>query len=297
MRFLRLIGGAALTLWLTLTVVFFMVRWAPGGPFEGEKAMSPEQKALLEKAYGLDKPVHEQYARFFANMLKGDFGVSMALEGQSVREIIARAFPVSLQVGAGALALAVLLGVPLGFYWALKNRKGSWIYFLAMLPSFVLAPLVQQMVLKSGGVAYGYEGWWSLLWPAMVLGVYYLPFVARLAQRGFADEMKSPYLRTAQAKGRSRGRALWLHGYRAALSPVVAYLGPTAAALITGAFVVETVWGLPGMGRFFVNAVFNRDDTLLMGLVAFYTVVLVGFNLVVEMVLQAWNPMARRTGK
>ena len=297
MRFLRLIGGAALTLWLTLTVVFFMVRWAPGGPFEGEKAMSAQQKAQLEKAYGLDRPMHEQYAKFFANLMRGDFGVSMALEGQSVREIIGRAFPVSLKVGVGALLLAVVIGVPLGFYWALKNHKGRWIYFLAMLPSFVLAPIVQQIVLSCGGVAYGYEGWRSIFWPAIVLGIYYLPFVARLSQTGFVDEAKSLYLRTAQAKGRTRRRALWLHGYRAALSPVLAYLGPTAAALITGAFVVETVWGLPGMGRFFVNAVFNRDDTLLMGLVAFYTVILVVFNLAVEIILQAWNPTARRKKK
>lgn len=294
MRFFRLMGGAVLTLWATLTVVFFMVRWAPGGPFEGEKALSAEQKIQLQKTYGLDLPVHQQYARFMTNLLRGELGLSLALEGQRVDDIIARTFPVSVALGAGALLLAVGAGVPLGFWWASRGRGGAWIMALSMLPSFVLAPLIQQAVLAGGGVAYGYAGMSSLLWPSAILGLYYLPFVARLTQRGFAEEARAAYVRTALSKGRGRAVALWKHGYRAALSPVVAYLGPTAAALITGAFVVETVWGLPGMGRFFVNAVFNRDDTLILGLVAFYTFILVVFNLIVEAVLLWWNPAGRK---
>lgn len=293
---IRPLGGAFFTLWVVLTIVFFMVRGAPGGPFEAEKAMSVEQRAQLERVYGLDRPLHEQYMKFLGNFVIGDLGVSYALEGQSVGSIIQRTFPVSLVLGVIALLFAVGVGVPLGFYLASRGRVGLWVYGLAVLPSFVAAPIVQQMTLKMGGVAWGYHGFGSLILPGIVLGLYYLPFIARLAQTGFTDEARTIYLRVAQAKGLTRRRSLWRHGLRAALSPVMAYLGPTAAGLITGAFVVETVWGLPGMGRFFINAVFNRDDTLLLGLVAFYTVILILFNLFIEIVLQGWNPASRKGG-
>ena len=294
MKFLRVMGGAVLTLWLTVTVVFFMVHGAPGGPFEGEKAMSAAQKEQLQRVYGLDRPLGEQYVRFLGNFLRGELGVSLVMEGQSVNSIIARTFPISLMLGVGALIFAVGVGLPLGFYLADRRHGGRWIYFLCVLPSFVAAPIVQQVALAWGGAPWGYEGPVSLILPAIILGLYYVPFVARLTQVGFTEESKALYLRVAQAKGLPRSGALWRHGLRAALSPVIAYLAPTAAGLITGAFVVETVWGLPGMGRFFVNAVFNRDDTLLLGLVAFYTLILVGFNCAVEIILRAWNPAAEK---
>jgi oligopeptide transport system permease protein len=300
MRLLKTLIGSLLTVLIVLTIVFFMVRLAPGGPFDTERAISQEQREILQKTYGLDRPLVEQYARFIGKIFRGDWGVSMALEGQSVGEILSRAFPVSLMLGVSALAIAVGFGIPLGFFWAAnpvpKTRPvpSHALYLFTMLPSFVLAPIAQQIVLLCGGVAYGYEGIKSLFWPSLVLGLYYLPFVARLTQVGFQEESRALYFRVAQAKGLSRVAALWRHGYKAALGPVLAYLGPTAAGLITGAFVVETVWGLPGLGRFFVNAVFNRDDTLLLGLVAFYTVILVFFNAAIEIILARWNPAMRK---
>lgn len=309
MRLLRTLFSSLLTIFIVLTIVFFMVRLAPGGPFDSEKAISPQQREVLQKAYGLDQPLGEQYLRFLGRLARGDFGVSAVMEGQSVGEIIARAFPVSLELGFFALLLAVGAGIPLGFYWASQTpaaprRKnvfewmlsGRWLFIFTMLPSFVAAPIAQQIILAGGGAAYGYAGLKSLFWPSLILGLYYLPFVARLTQVGFTEESRALYLRVAIAKGLSRAAALWRHGARVALSPVLAYLGPTAAGLITGTFVVETVWGLPGMGRFFVNAVFNRDDTLLLGLVVFYTIILVLFNFIIEVVLSKWNPASRRGG-
>jgi oligopeptide transport system permease protein len=302
MRALRIVGGSLLTVWVVLTVVFFMVRLAPGGPFDSEKALSPDIKAQLEHFYGLDKPITSQYLDFLGHIARGDLGISLVMEGESVGKIIAQAFPVSLGLGGLALLIAAGAGIPLGFYWAGQKKRGiahkiisgRWLYLFAMLPSFVAAPLLQQLVLLCGGRAYGYEGFSSLLWPSLTLGLYYLPFVARLVQVGFQEESRGLYLRVAQSKGLSRKRALWQHGAKAALSPVLAYLGPTAAGLITGSFVVETVWGLPGMGRFFVNSVFNRDDTLLLGLVAFYALILIFFNTVIELVLSKWNPASGR---
>ncbi len=294
---MRSILGALGTVFLTVSVVFFMVRAAPGGPFDAERALSAAQRELLQKNYGLDRPVGEQFAQFWAGVLRGEWGRSLVIEGKEVSEIIAQAFPVSLGVGTLALVFAVGAGVPLGFWGALKGAKGRWVFVFALLPSFVAAPLVQQVVLALGGEAWGFRGWGSLVLPALVLGLYYLPFVARLTQEGFAAEGRALYLRLAQAKGLTRKWALFRHGAAAALSPVVAYLAPAAAGLITGSFVVETVWGLPGLGRFFVNAVFSRDDTLILGLVAFFTTILVAFNWGVERILERWNPAAFRAKK
>ena len=282
----------------------------------------------LDKAYGLNRPLGEQYLRFMGRLTRGDLGISIAMDGQSVGSLIAQTLPVSLGLGLFALLIAVGFGIPLGFWWAAQGKinthplplpqggnnlegasapspphgnkilSGQWLYIFTLLPSFVAAPLAQQLVLRCGGVAYGYTGIQSLFWPSLVLGLYYLPFVARLSQVGFQSEEKLLYLRVAEAKGLSRFGALWKHGARAALSPVLAYLGPTAAGLVTGSFVVETVWGLPGLGRFFVNAVFNRDDPLLLGLVAFYAVALIFFNTVVEIFLKQWNPSVNgRSGR
>lgn len=296
MVWLKRILGWLLTLFLTLSVVFLLVRLAPGGPFASEKGVAPEVRARLEAQYGLNDPLPMQLAKFWGNLAVGNFGVSVTLDGAKVTDLISQAFPYSLALGALALMWAIVGGIPLGFYWAARG-KPDWTRTAmlgALLPSFVAAPVIQWLVYLSGGPAYGCEKFWlGLIWPSVGLGLYYLPFVARLTQEGFVGQERALYVRVAQAKGLSRLAALFLHGWRAALTPVVAYLGPTAAGLITGTFVAETVWGIPGLGKFFVNAVFNRDDTLILGVTAFYLVILMAFNAVVEAVLMQWNPSAK----
>lgn len=295
MKFLQRILGFAVTLFVSLSLVFVLVRLAPGGPFAGEKALAPEIRATLQAAYGLDKPLGAQLLSFWGNLLRGNLGVAITLDGRAVSSLIAEAFPYSLMLGSMALVWAVMGGIPLGFYWAVRGRVGfSRVWMLgALVPSFVAAPLLQYAVMLMGGRAYGCETFLTLFWPSVGLALYYLPFIARLTQVGFQTQSRALYLRVAQAKGLTRLRALLLHCWRAALGPVLAYLGPTAAGLITGSFVVETVWGIPGLGKFFVNAVFARDDTMILGLTAFYLIILMIFNAVVEMILSAWNPTER----
>lgn len=268
---------------------------APGGPFASEKGVAPEVRARLETQYGLTAPLPIQLAKFWGNLAVGNFGVSVSLDGAKVTDLIGQAFPYSLTLGVLALMWAILGGLPLGFYWAARGApdwtRGAMLG--ALLPSFVAAPLLQWAVYLCGGQAYGCDSFGALLWPSIGLGLYYLPFVARLTQEGFVGQEKALYVRVAQAKGLSRLTALLQHGWRAALTPVVAYLGPTAAGLITGTFVAETVWGIPGLGKFFVNAVFNRDDTLILGVTAFYLIILMGFNAIVEAILMRWNPAAK----
>lgn len=286
-----------LTLWAVLTVVFFMVRLAPGSPFDAEKALPEGVKERMVAAYGLDRPMIEQYGTFWKNLLQGDLGISVIFDGASVNELIGEAFKVSLALGVWSLGWALIVGLPLGFFWAYSGRKiGQGVFVLGLLPSFVAAPLLQQAILAFGGNAYGYTGFSSLFWPSVVLGFYYMPFVARLTQVGFESQMGALYCRLAQAKGLTRWTVALKHAYRGALSPLLAYLGPTAAGLVTGSFIVESVFGLPGLGRFFVNSVFNRDDPLLLGLVCFYTILLLVFNAVVEALLRLWNPAARQEG-
>ncbi len=284
-----------LTLVLTLSAVFVLVRLAPGGPFASEKGVPTEVRARLEAQYGLDKPLPTQLGKFWGNLLRGDLGVSVTLDGAKVSDLIAQAFPYSLTLGALALVWAVLGGIPLGFYWAARGRP-DWTgatMLGALLPSFVAAPILQWAVYLCGGVAYGCDTVATLIWPSIGLGLYYLPFVARLTQVGFQTQQRALYVRMAQAKGLVRLRALFLHGWKAALSPVAAYLGPTAAGLITGTFVAEVVWGIPGLGKFFVNAVFNRDDTLILGVTAFYLIILMIFNAAVEALVDHWNPASK----
>lgn len=292
---------SALTLWIIATLTFFLLRFTPGGPFDEEKPVAPEIKLQIEAHYGLDKPLPLQYLSFLNNLRQGDLGPSFKYPGWNVDEIIAQSVPVSLELGVLALIVALIIGVPVGIFAALKH--GSWNESLAMtlamvgicLPTFVLGPLLLLVFAT-------HLGWFNPLgWstpgdrilPSITLGLFYAAYIARLSRSGMLDVLKQDYIRTARAKGLSPIRVIGVHTLRSAMYPVVAYLGPAVAGLISGSFVVETIFFIPGLGQFFVNSAFNRDYTLVMGTVLFYAVLIIGLNLFVDLI-QAWmNPRSR----
>ncbi|GIX22623.1 MAG: peptide ABC transporter permease [Gammaproteobacteria bacterium] len=303
---LRFIAGRLLqaipVLWVIVTLTFFLVRLAPGGPFDTERAVSPEVRAALEAHYGLDAPLWRQYLDYLAGVLRGDFGPSFKYANRSVTELIAAGFPVTAELGLWALSIAVLLGVGAGLIAALRPRR--WPDHLAMsaamlgicLPSFVLGPLLALLF----GIVLGWlpvSGWGltpgDKILPALTLGAGYAAYLARLTRGGLLEMLSQDFVRTARAKGAGELRVLLVHALRGGLVPVVAFLGPAAAGLLAGSFVVETVFQIPGLGRFFVQAAFNRDYTMVMGMTVFFSTLIVLFNLLADIALVWLDPRLR----
>ena len=283
------------------TLTFFMVRLAPGGPFTAEKTIPPEIQKKIEAFYGLNKPLFQQYLDYMGNLLKGDLGPSFKYATWSVNELIWSAFPVSLELGCYGLAIALLVGLCAGIIASLRpNTLTDHVPMsLAMLgicvPTFVLGPLLILVF----GLALGWfnaSGWDSArdrVLPAITLGAYYAAYIARLGRGGMLEILNQDFIRTARAKGAASTRIIFKHALRGGLLPVVSFLGPATAGIITGSFVVETIFQVPGLGRFFVTAAFNRDYTMVLGTVLFYAVLIIGLNLVVDIV-QVWlNPRLR----
>lgn len=289
------------TLWVIATATFILLQLIPGGPFDTEKDISEEVQSLINTHYGLDLPIQEQYFRFISQRLQGNFGPSYKYEGWDVDEIIIQSFPVSLELGFYALLFALALGTPIGVIAAIKHQKPSEsaLMSLAMLgiclPSFVLGPILILVFSMELGW-FNPSGWnhpGDRVLPTITLGLFYAAYIARLSRSGMLDVMRMDYIRTAQAKG-LKGRVIVLrHALRTALYPVVAYLGPAVAGLISGSFVVETIFFIPGLGSFFVNSAFNRDSTMVMGTVLFYAVLILILNLIVDLVQLWMNPRTR----
>ena len=289
------------TLWVIATATFILLQLIPGGPFDTEKDISEEVQSLITTHYGLDHPIQEQYFRFISQRLQGNFGPSYKYAGWDVDEIIIQSFPVSLELGFYALLFALALGTPIGVIAAIKQKKPSEsaLMSLAMvgicLPSFVLGPILILVFSMELGW-FNPSGWnhpGDRVLPTITLGLFYAAYIARLSRSGMLDVMHMDYIRTAQAKG-LRGRVIVLrHALRTALYPVVAYLGPAVAGLISGSFVVETIFFIPGLGSFFVNSAFNRDSTMVMGTVLFYAVLILILNLIVDLVQLWMNPRTR----
>jgi len=289
------------TLWVVATATFLLLRLAPGGPFDDEKPIPQEIKAQIEAHYGLDLPLYQQYFQFFGNLLKGDLGPSYKYPGWDVQEIIIQAFPVSLELGCWALLISLALGIPIGTFAALKHNKPAETNLMAVamigicLPSFVIGPiLLMTFSLQLGWfnpLGWSYAG--DRVLPAITLGLLYAAYIARLARSGMLDVMRNDYIRTARAKGLKERTVVMRHALRTSLYPVVAYMGPAAAGLISGSFVVETIFFIPGMGPFFVNAALNRDYTMVMGTVLFYATLIILFNLLVDIVQMWMNPRTR----
>jgi oligopeptide transport system permease protein len=284
-------------LFIIVTVTFFLIRLAPGGPFASasERAVSPQVLQRIQEHYNLNAPLHEQYFDYLKGLLQGDMGPSFKQPNYDVHELIAKGFPVSLELGIYAMFVAMGLGLLAGVTASLKPN--SWRDYVPMsfamtgicIPNFVLGPLlVLVFALILGWLPV--EGWDSpadKILPAITLGTVYAAYIARLSRGGMLEVLSQDYIRTARAKGLSETRVILRHGLRGGLQPVVAFLGPAAANMLSGSFVVETIFGIPGLGRYFIEGAFNRDYTLIMGTVLFYAALILLFNLLVDL-LQGW---------
>jgi len=291
------------TLLVIITLSFLIIRLAPGGPFDEEQALPPAIKANLEAAYGLDAPLAKQYFRYMSGLLHGDFGPSFKFRDVRVSELIGQGLPVSLTLGACAVLLSILLGVPLGALAALRQNGAMDHAIRAVavlgiaLPSFVIGPvlaLVFGLYLHWLPVA----GWENgepkyMLLPVVTLALPVMAYVARLTRASFLEVMRASHIRTARAKGLSELAVVWRHALRPALMPVVSYLGPATAFVVTGSLVVETVFGLPGTGRYLVQGAINRDYTLVMGMIIVYGVITLVCNLVADLLYSWLDPRVR----
>jgi oligopeptide transport system permease protein len=291
-----------IVVFVLVSVTFFIVRAIPGDSFVSEKAMQPHLRERVAEPFGLNEPIHVQFGLFWKNVItKGDFGLSTSLFGRSVNEIIAHSFPISLMLGITAMIIALLIGIPSGVLAALRKNSmidyGSMIFAMAgiCVPAFVLGPLMQLWIARKFdflNVA-GWERPTDLILPSICLGVGVAAYVARLTRGGMLDILSQDYIRTARAKGVPTFTILRRHALRPALLPTVTFLGPAFAAVITGSFVVETVFQVPGMGQHFITAVTSKDYFLLQGIVLFYGTLMGGANLLVDIALAAMNPRLR----
>jgi oligopeptide transport system permease protein len=297
---LRRLVGALPTLFVLMTAAFFMMRLAPGGPFDQERRVPAEVESNLNRVYHLDEPLIQQYGHYLLNIVRGDFGPSFQYKDFTVTELIAGGFPVSLRLGGCAILLAFLIGTVLGTWAAL--RQNSALDFVVMatamsgitIPNFVMAPLLSLIFgvylswLPVGGWGGG-DLKHSVL-PVVALCLPQIAFIARLTRGSMIEVLRSNYLRTARAKGLPEQLTLRRHAMRAALLPVVSYLGPAIAGIITGSVVIEQIFQVPGLGRYFVQGALNRDYTLVMGVVVFYGGLIVLLNLAVDLVYGLLDP-------
>lgn len=285
-----------------ITVTFFLVRAAPGGPFDREKAVSPQVKAALEARYQLDLPMVEQYMNYLKDLAKGDMGPSFYYPGRSVNDLIFQGLPITAELGFYALLIALVIGCLAGVVAALKpNTPQDYIPMsLAMvgicMPSFLLGPLLV-LVFGIWLDVMPISGWGDTagdkILPSITLGAMYAAYIARLSRSGMLEVMHQDYLRTARAKGLPEHIVVIKHALRGGLLPVVSYMGPAFAALLSGSFVVETVFQIPGLGRFYIQAAFNRDYTMILGTTVFLSTLIVVFNLLSDIVAAWLNPRLR----
>ncbi|MBI1955525.1 MAG: ABC transporter permease [Acidobacteria bacterium] len=295
---LRRIAVSIPVIFLIATTTFFILRLAPGGPFLSEKAIPPEIQANLQAKYGLDQPLWVQYGRYLRNLLRLDLGPSYKYPERTVNGIIAEGFPVSLELGFAALIFALLIGIPAGVVAAVKHRgfldrlTMSVVLAGISVPTFVLGPL---FIFFFSLTLYWFPPalWGSaeqLVLPAITLGMPYSVYIARLTRTEMLEVLQQDYIRTARAKGVGEFRLLWRHALNGALLPVVSFLGPAVADLVTGSIVIEKIFAIPGLGRYFVESAFSRDYTVVMGTVLFYAVLLIAANLVVDVLYKFLDP-------
>ncbi|WP_233113004.1 oligopeptide ABC transporter permease OppB [Aggregatibacter actinomycetemcomitans] len=291
------------TLFVLITFSFFLMRLAPGSPFTSERAYPPEVMANIEAKYHLNEPLHTQYFLYLKNLVKGDFGPSFKYKDQSVNNLIASALPVSLKLGTIAFFFAVTLGVAAGTLAAL-NQNSRWDYILmscsmvgVIMPSFVFAPLLVLLFaitlgwLPAGGWNEGALSY--ILLPMASLTIGYVAGIARIMRGSMIEVLHSNFIRTAKAKGLSTSRIILKHALRPALLPVITYLGPAFVGIITGSMVIETVFGLPGMGKLFVNGALNRDYSLVLSLTILVGTLTIVFNAVVDILYAVIDPKIR----
>ena len=294
---LRFLQGLLVLLGI-YAVTFFLVAATPGSPFSSERAIRPEILAQIEAFYGYDKPVTERFLTSLGNILRGDFGPSAVYANRTVTEIIAESFPVSFKLGSISLGIALLLGIPAGIVAAVK--KNTWLDYVPMsaamagicLPTFVMGPLLALVFGLILGVL-PVAGWFGpefIVLPSATLGLYYAAYFARLTRGGMLEMLNQDFVRTARAKGVPESTIVWKHCLKGGLIPAITFLGPALAGIISGSFVVETIFQVPGLGQWFVKGALNRDDFLILGLTVLFAALIVLMNLLVDIAQVALNP-------
>jgi oligopeptide transport system permease protein len=292
------------SLWLIITATFFFMRMAPGNPFTSEKKLPPEIEKNLNAFYGLDQPWYAQYWDYLVRISKWDFGPSFKYKSQSVNDLINSGFPVSLTLGIIAILIAVAIGVTLGVIAALHHNK--WPDYSAMIvavfgismPSFILATLLQYfLAIKLGMFPVAlWESWKHSILPALALSASPMAYIARLTRSSMLEVLSNDYIKTAKSKGLSKGVITVKHAIRNALLPVVSYMGPLSAGIITGSFVIEKIFGIPGLGSHFVLSITNRDYTVIMGITTFYSIILLVCILLVDIAYGLIDPRIKLAG-
>jgi oligopeptide transport system permease protein len=307
---LRRLLGAIPTLFVIVTLTFFMMRAAPGGPFDSERKLPPEVERNIKAAYNLDKPLGQQYLIYLGNVARGDLGPSYKNKDFTVAQLIATGLPVSVRLGLSAMALALLLGTALGVGAALKQNR--WEDYSVMgaamlgitIPTFVTAPVLTLIFGIYGVSLFGHDltlpvggwnggAWRNMVLPVTVLALPQIAIVARMMRGSMVEVLHANYIRTARAKGLSTARIVLAHALRAAALPLVSYLGPALAGILTGSLVVEEIFGLPGIGRYFVQGALNRDYTLVMGVVICYAALIIVLNFLADIALAILDPRVR----
>lgn len=299
---LRRLATAIPVLLAVITLTFFMVHSAPGGPFDEEKAVSPEVLIKLNERYNLDEPLMVQYFDYLGNVLQGDFGPSFRYPSRSVTELISIGLPITFELALYAILFALMLGIVAGVISSLRpNTAYDYIPMtVAMagicIPSIILGPSLTLIF----GIWLNWlpvTGWGDIpgdkILPTITLGTAYAAYCARLTRGGMLEILNQDFIRTARAKGLSEFRVVVVHALRGGLTPVIAFLGPAMAGLLAGSFVVETIFGIPGLGRFYVEAAFNRDYTMILGTSIFFSCLIIAFNLLSDLVAASLNPRLR----
>jgi oligopeptide transport system permease protein len=306
----RRLLGAIPTLFVIVTLSFFMMRAAPGGPFDGERRLPPEVERNIKAAYNLDKPVYEQYLIYLGKIVRGDLGPSYKNKDFTVAQLIGTGLPVSARLGLSAMALALLLGTAMGVIAALKQNR--WEDFSVMsvamlgitIPTFVTAPILTLIFGIYGVTLFGHDlslpvggwnggAWRNVILPVTVLALPQIAIVARLVRGSMIEVLRANYIRTARAKGLPAHRIVFGHALRAASLPLVSYLGPALATVLTGSLVVENIFGLPGIGRYFIQGALNRDYTLVLGVVICYAALIILLNFLADIAYGLLDPRVR----
>lgn len=295
---LRRVAGFVPVLFVIVSLSFFMMRLAPGGPFDQERVLPEQVRANIEARYHLDEPLWRQYLRYLGDVARGDLGPSFRYPDRSVNELLRLGFPVSLTLGLCALGVAIALGGTAGILAGLK--RSAVLDALTMtfalggvsIPNFVLGPIL--MLVFAVGLGWlpvaGWGTWPHLILPSVTLGAFYAAYIARLTRAGMLEVIGQDFIRTARAKGLREATVVLRHALPGAILPVVTYLGPASAAVLTGSVVVETIFSVPGIGRYFVGGALNRDYTMVLGTVVSYSVLLLVFNLIVDVLYAYLDP-------
>ena len=295
---LKRVVAALITIWFIMTLTFVLMHAIPGSPISTEKVYDVALQQALEEKFGLNKPLHERYVKCLVDYAHGDFGISYLKIGLTTNEIIASGFPYSLRIGIYASGLIVLFGIAAGILAALRQNRFVDRFLMVLstlgstIPSFVFATLYLFLFSKILGLvpAFGVKPWTGYIGPVLVTAVFSMAFVTRLMRTSMIEELNQDYIRTARAKGISEFKVVAKHAMRNAILPVVTYVGPMIAMVVTGSFVIEKVFGIPGIGSLFTSSVLTRDYTLIMGITVFFSVFLVFCTLVVDILYVFVDP-------